>query len=309
MEIGSLYTPKLLPSSERFFAGQRSCKGCGKALASRLIAKAAGSSVLTHEAIAARFPLAFSITAQGYDYDDAGFEDMLAGLCLLVDDINSQAPTPGHRLIKKPIICISRQAMMSDHLALDRMIRVRSDVVYICLDNEPYVDALIARAAPKPFVNAERLSPISDSDIDRFFQNKQMHDLLAHAQFSYVATACPSLPFDLVTKTQRALAFPGKAFLLVLTPCPTGWIFAPHKTVSVGLLAVQSGYFPLYEFADGTLKVAEHVRQRRPLADYLMLQKRFMPFPKELATTMQAALDRHWEELFSKGAEKRHGML
>jgi len=301
MDPFSIYVPKLLPNDERFLSGRRSCKGCGKALAARLITKAAGPSVLRSEAIRDRFPEAASITAQSYAYPDVGFEAMIAGLCALIHAIN-QTTAQGQRLIKKPIVCINRQVLMSDQLALDRMIQARSDVAYVCLDNEPYVDSLIARAAPKPFVRAERLRPVSESDIERFVQEKQMYDVLAQSDFSYAATACPSLPFDLVAKVQKALECPGKAFLLVLTPCPTGWAFASHKTVTMGLLAVQTGYFPLYERCDGRLTMTEPVKRRRPLAEYLMLQKRFMPFPQELVAVLQSAVDRQCAELLAKGA-------
>jgi pyruvate ferredoxin oxidoreductase beta subunit len=304
MDLFSIYIPKLLPRDERFLSGRRSCKGCGKALTVRIVTKAAGASVLAPEAIRARFPEAASITSQSHAHHDVGFEPLLSGLGALIDRVNGvdpQAVRSSHRLVKKPIISINRQVLMSDHLALERMAQAGSDALYICLDNEPYVDDLIARTAPRSFVLAERLHPVSDADIERFIREKQLRDSLARTGFAYVATACPSLPFDLITKVQKALACPGKAFILALTPCPTGWIFAPDKTVMMGMRAIQTGYFPLYEVSEGRLTITEQMQQRKPLADYLALQKRFMPFPRELVAVLQAAVDQHYEKLLDEG--------
>jgi pyruvate/2-oxoacid:ferredoxin oxidoreductase beta subunit len=101
-------------------------------------------------------------------------------------------------------------------------------------------------------------------------------------------------------KVRKGLECKGNAFILVLTPCPTGWIFSPKLTVRVGLLAVKTGYYPLYEIEDGVLRITERVKTKKPLQDYLKMQGRFMMFPPALIPPMQKAVDGIYEELLKK---------
>ena len=303
MDRFSVYVPKLLPRDERFSAGRRSCKGCGKALSARISSKAAGTAVLSEEAIKARYPDAASFSAHGYAHDDVANEDMIENFLTCIDHINASASKQTktrHKVIKKAIIGINRQIFTSDYLALTRIFESNSQALYICFDNEPYMESLIKKASPQPFVLAEHARPVSDKDIARVVQEKQIPEVVGEAGFSYMATACPSFTADLIEKVRKGLSCPGNAFLLVLTPCPTGWIFSPANTIKVGLKAVRTGYFPLYEIAHGALRVTQHLEKRSPIQEYLMMQKRFLTFPPELIPSFQKAVDTFYDGLVKK---------
>jgi pyruvate ferredoxin oxidoreductase beta subunit len=300
MDRFSVYVPRVLPQDERFLTGRRSCKGCGKALSARIASKAAGTAVLSEEVIKARYPAAASLSAQGYAHDDVNTETMLEKFLACIDYINTSAAKETkthHKFIKKPIIGINRQVFMSDYLALTRIFQNHRQALYICFDNEPYMDSLIQEASPQAFVFAEHARPVSDKDIARVIQEKQIPAVVGEAGFPYMATACPSFTSDLIEKVRKGLESPGSAFILVLTPCPTGWIFAPENTIKVGLKAVQTGYFPLYEIQQGTLRVTERLKKRLPVQEYLMMQKRFLTFPPELIPSVQSAVDTFYDGL------------
>ncbi len=104
---------------------------------------------------------------------------------------------------------------------------------------------------------------------------KPMPSIAVAANFSYVATACPSYPFDLYDKVKRGLQTEGNTFIYVLCPCPAGWHFDPDLTVKVGRWAVESRTFPLYEAGDGVYNITVETPYPRAVSEYLKIQQRF----------------------------------
>jgi len=93
--------------------------------------------------------------------------------------------------------------------------------------------------------------------------------------FQYVATACPSYPFDFYEKLKKGLEVKGKTYIHILCPCPVGWQFDPELTVKIGRWAVESRIFPLYEVNGGSYRLTVTTPKPRAVADYLKIQKRF----------------------------------
>jgi pyruvate/2-oxoacid:ferredoxin oxidoreductase beta subunit len=93
--------------------------------------------------------------------------------------------------------------------------------------------------------------------------------------YAYVATACSSYPFDLIEKVKRAQKAKGPAFIQVLTPCPVEWGFSPDLTVKIGLWAVESRLFPLYDAAKDAYRITVNTLSPRPITDYIKAQERF----------------------------------
>ena len=124
-----------------------------------------------------------------------------------------------------------------------------------------------------------------------------MPSIVDGAEVPYFATACPSEPFDLITKVKKGLACAGNAFILVLTPCPTGWIFPSAQSNRVGKLAVQTGYFPLYEIEQDRTRITRRLLTFRPLQEFLAVQKRFLTFPPPLIPVMQKAIEEFYKSL------------
>jgi pyruvate ferredoxin oxidoreductase beta subunit len=285
-----VYVPKLLPAEENYISGRRSCQGCGKALAARIVAKAAGA-VLPDQ-----LPLQASITAQSYAYDELTFDPMLENMQAELVRASAMAGAS----CRKAMVGIDRRLFLSGQLVAARMFTRDENALYICFDNEPHIDRLISMVNPPDFRLAEVSHTVPAAKIKNIIKEKNIPAAVAEGNFPYIATACPSYPFDLIEKVKKGLAASGNAFILILAPCPTGWVFNPKLTIKAGLMAVRTGYFPLYEIENNNIKITQKVLNRKPVQDYLKMQKRFFPFPPELIPVVQEAVNEGYEELLQK---------
>jgi len=304
MDRFSVYVPKLLPRDENFLSGRRSCQGCGKALAARIASKAIGNAgIISGPAAQSRTPLARSLTAHSYAYDyltyDSFTDSLLSGIDQVNKSVQKERKTRSKR-VKKIVVGIDRRVFLANPVVLSRVFESDGEILYLCFDNEPYMKALIEHASPQAFNLAEVPHPVKAEQVERVIKEKNVPEVVAGAGFSYVATACPGFPFDYMAKVKKGLELPGNAFISILSPCPTGWIFSPKLTARVGQTAVKTGYFPLYEVEDGKTRITEPIKARKPVKDFIVMQGRFVLFPPELIAAMQKAVDEIYAELLEQ---------
>ncbi len=283
-----VYVPKLLSRDEHFVSGRRSCKGCGKALAVRMICKMMGKDAVVSAPAAGRAPAAGCLPAGvGSPWDEltSGNQAVACADRLLAED--GQAPeAPGaRRKISKAVMGLDMRVFTKDPLMLDRVVKGNRDVLYICYDSEMYMDALIKKTTPTLYGH-ESLHLPGRQELRTFIQYKNIPQPILENSLSYVATACPSHPLDLLGKIKKGLRARGTSFISVLTPCPTGWLFNPELTARLGVMAVESGFYPLLERESGSVRVTEPVSRLRPLADYFMAQHRYVAFSRPLIALM-----------------------
>jgi pyruvate/2-oxoacid:ferredoxin oxidoreductase beta subunit len=126
---------------------------------------------------------------------------------------------------------------------------------------------------------------------------KPMPSIAVAEGFQYVATACPSYPFDLFEKVKRGFQTEGKAYIHILCPCPQGWQFEPELTVKVGCWAVESRAFPLYEVGGGVYELTLKTPKPRALADYLNVQKRFEGLTEEEIEEAKVFVENEYKKL------------
>ncbi len=303
----SVYVPKLLTKDEFFVSGRRSCQGCGKALAARIAAKIIhGAAGMAVQGTVRGQVSATALTANSYASDAATYELLFENLVSLIQQINEAdmgTEHQGHQQIKKAVIGLDRRMFVSDQLVMPPVFKESAAALYLCFDNEPHVNKLIRMLNPPAFKNAEILHPLSAADLKAAIRGKNIPPAVTEGSFSFIATACPSYPLDFMEKVKKALACSGNAFILVLTPCPTGWIFLPQLTIKVGLLAVKTGYFPLYEIENGIVRITQPLQHRKPVQDYLKMQKRFFTFPQELIPVVQEAVNEECDEMLRKAQQ------
>ena len=183
------------------------------------------------------------------------------------------------------------------------MFREEKDVVYICYDSEMYMDELIKSSAPSLDAHAAPHDPTKE-ELQTFIQNKNIPLQVKDFALSYSATACPSFPLDLMEKIKKALKTTGTAFISVLTPCPTGWLFKPEMTAHLGVLAVNTGFYPLYEIEDNTEQLTKRIAQPKPLSEYFKLQQRYLSFPTEWLALLQEVASEEYEKLVAQTKKK-----
>jgi pyruvate ferredoxin oxidoreductase beta subunit len=153
--------------------------------------------------------------------------------------------------------------------------RYHENFIYVCLDNEAYMNTGIQRSSETPFMANTTTSPVGSVTKGQYTWKKDMPAIAAAHHIPYVATATPAQHLDLMTKIRRAAAIEGPAYLHVYSPCPTGWRMKPELSVEICKLAVSTRIFPLYEVLDGRYQINRKVDNPTPIADYFKVQGRF----------------------------------
>src|SRR4029453_16640790 len=156
------------------------------------------------------------------------------------------------------------------------MFERHDDVLYICYDNEGYMNTGVQRSSATPPTARTATTPaIGAAPGTRFGPGKSLPLLAMAHRLPYVATATVADLHDLEAKVFRAMALHGARYLHVLVPCPLGWGHATHQTIRMSRLAVECGLFPVFEAVGGELERAAPIRRRVSVEAYLRPQKRF----------------------------------
>ncbi len=166
------------------------------------------------------------------------------------------------------------------------------DIIYICYDNEAYMNTGIQRSSATPPGTWTTTTPAG-----KLRPKKNIVEIMAAHRIPYAATACVSYPDDFIAKMRKAKDIKGTRFFHVLAPCPTGWRIDSAKAVKIGRMAVKSRAFPLYEIDDGDRFTLTHEEEQIPIADYLNAQGRFEKLNAEAAADMQQEVDKNFRRL------------
>jgi pyruvate ferredoxin oxidoreductase beta subunit len=184
---------------------------------------------------------------------------------------------------------------------LSGMFERNDDVLYICYDNEAYMNTGVQRSgSTPPAARTMTTQAVGDQPGNVFGQGKNMALIAMAHEIPYVATATVAELRDLEAKVERAMSVRGARYLHVLVTCPLGWSSKASDTVKVARLAKETGLFPVFEATDGVLSDVSKIRERRPVEEYLKLQGRyrhlFEPHRREdVLARIQAIADRNIE--------------
>ncbi|HEY7148206.1 MAG TPA: thiamine pyrophosphate-dependent enzyme [Gaiellaceae bacterium] len=176
--------------------------------------------------------------------------------------------------------------------------------LFVCYDNEAYMNTGIQRSGATPFAAATTTSPAGDASFGKAQQRKDMTAVAVAHHVPYAAQAAASHWHDLSVKVERAAAADGPAFLNVLTDCPVGWGHEPRLSLRVLNAAVDSLFWPLYEVVDGRYRLTYQPDAVVPIEDWLRPQKRFAhllgPERRGLVEEIQRRVDADWEDLLRR---------
>ena len=159
---------------------------------------------------------------------------------------------------------------------LSGMFERNDDVLYICYDNEAYMNTGVQRSsATPPAARTATTMPLGSEPGAPFGQGKFVPAIAMAHEIPYVATATVADLRDLEAKVTKAMSFRGARYIHILVPCPLGWGTASHDTIRMARLAKETGMFPVFEAEYGELKSALAIRRQLPVEEYLRPQKRF----------------------------------
>jgi pyruvate ferredoxin oxidoreductase beta subunit len=178
--------------------------------------------------------------------------------------------------------------------------------VFVCYDNEAYMNTGVQRSGATPFGASTTTSPAGLESFGKAQKRKDMTAIAVAHHVPYVAQAASTYWYDLSTQVERAAAADGPAFLNVLTDCPLGWGHEPRQSLHLLAAAVETCFWPLYEVVDGTYRLTHEPETIQPIEHWLEGQKRFAhllhPENAHLVAEIQASVDRDWEALRARCA-------
>lgn len=302
---------KDLSKTELLSPGHRLCTGCGPGAAIRMALKATrGPTVVTNatgciEVATTIFPY----TAWRVPYVHTLFENAAATASGIEAAYKALLKK---KKIDKPIDVL---AIGGDGGTFDIGIQALSgalerghDFVYLCYDNEAYMNTGIQRSGATPRGATTTTSPAGRViPGKRGFKKDLIGICVAHG-IDYAATACVGYPNDYIAKVHKAIEIDGPAVVHVLAPCPLGWGSDPSQTMKIAKLAVQTTIFPIYEVEKGGYKLSMKVRNPAAIEDYLKTQVRFRhlfrPEWKDELEAIRANVKANWERILKLCGEK-----
>jgi len=175
------------------------------------------------------------------------------------------------------------------------------DFLYVCYDNNAYMNTGIQRSSATPFGASTTTAPAGKAHQGKEEFRKDFAKIMVAHNIPYVAQASLSNLIDLTNKAEKAFTIKGPKVLLVLQPCTLGWKYPMDKTVELAKLAVETKFWPLYEVENGKYKLSYKPSKDLPVTEYIKAQGRFKhllkPENKPIMDKIQTHVDSEWEKL------------
>jgi pyruvate ferredoxin oxidoreductase beta subunit len=259
-------------------SGHRACRGCGEALAARVVldaaSRATGGQMVTVNATGCLE--VFSTPYPESAWQLPWLHSLFGNAAAVASGVSAALRATGRDQVR--VVCQAGDGGTVDIGlgCLSGMFERNDDVLFVCYDNQGYMNTGVQRSSATPPTARTATTPAIGPDGGNPFGTGKSLPLLAMAhRLPYVATASVADLHDLEAKVIRAMTVHGARYLHVLVPCPLGWGHATDETIQMSRLAIECGLFPVFEAVDGELERATPIRRRVPVDVYLRPQKRF----------------------------------
>lgn len=254
--------------------GHTGCAGCGQAIAARLVLKAAGPRVIVANATGCLevYTTTYPRSSWEVPWIHSLFENAAAVAAGMEVTLKAMGRYEGIKIIAQAGDGGTADIGMG---CISGMFERGHDILYVCYDNEGYMNTGYQRSGLTPPGARTTTSPPGRFSYGNRTRKKNMPMIAVAHGVPYVATATVSEPRDLMRKVQRALEIGGPKYLHILVPCVPGWGYESELTVELARLAVETHLFPLFEVENGVITKVKKPKETRPVEDYLRLQRRF----------------------------------
>ena len=303
----NVFAVRTLTQKEYFAPGHRACQGCAEALAVRLVCKALGRNIIIASATGCMEVVSTPIpfTAWRVPWFHVAFENAAAvasGIQSALKVLMRKGRIPSKKIVTLAMAGDGGTADIGLQ-ALSGALERDDDFIYICTDNEAYMNTGIQRSSSTPFGASTTTSPAGKVKVGQVTWKKNMPAIAAAHNISYVATACPSYPVDLIQKVKKAANIEGAAYIHILSVRPTGWRSAPELSIKLGRLAVEAGIFPLYEVERGQYRLNIDFPNLKPIKEYIKLQGRFRHLTEEMIEEIEKRVHKEYGQLKEKATK------
>jgi pyruvate ferredoxin oxidoreductase beta subunit len=259
-------------------SGHRACQGCGEALAARYVLDAAmrasGGDMVAVNATGCLE--VFSTPYPESSWQVPWLHSLFGNAPAVAAGVAAALKVKGRTATRVVGQAGDGGAVDIGFGCLSGMFERNDDVLFVCYDNQGYMNTGIQRSGATPPAARTATTPVVGERAGNVFGMGKSAPLIAMAhEIPYVATASVADLRDLEAKVTRAMTMHGARYLHVLVPCPLGWGSAPADTIRVARLATESGYFPVFEAEHGEVVDVTHIRQQVPVVEYLRLQTRY----------------------------------
>jgi len=283
--------------SEMLNPGHNACPGCGAALAVRYLTRALGPN------------LAIVLTASCWSII-SGMPPLTALKCPILHCPFPSAGSVGSGLRRglnakgqhnTTVVVLAGDGGTFDIglQALSGAAQRNEDYLFVCYDNEAYMNTGMQTSSATPFGARTNTAPYP---LFKEGQKKDIMQIMAAHGIPYAATATVAFPDDMERKLKKAQEIRGFRFMHILSPCPPGWGTDSSDTIHLSRLAVNTGFFPLYEIVNGVSwkMTCQPEGKRTPLKEYLQNQRRFKQMEDLRIEALQEEVDHDWEALQEK---------
>ena len=286
-----------IPDEEFIYPGTRACAGCSMALIYRIALKALGPKTIITVPASCLTVLhgmqgfcttKVSVLHTPFATTGASASGIVASLedKGLADDVNVVAFAGDGGTVDIGIQSLSG--------AVER----GTNFIYACYDNEAYMNTGVQRSGSTPPGAYSTTTPDGKTGY-----KKNMPKILEAHGIPYVATAISSYPLDLYEKFKNAMKLNGPKYIHILAPCPPGWGYNPKDSIEIGRLAVQTGFWPLYEVIKGKFVLSKDSskyldsNKLKPITEYLNTQKRFKNISDEDIERYKSYIADQWKQI------------
>jgi len=259
-------------------SGHRACQGCGEALGARYAINAAMQAT-DNQLIAVNATGCLEVFSTPYpetSWQIPWIHSLFGNAAAVASGVAAAQRALGRNNVR--VIAQGGDGGTTDigFGCLSGMFERNDDVLYICYDNEAYMNTGVQRSSATPPAARTATTPaMGPSPGNVFGTGKNVPRIAMAHRIPYVATASVSNLRDLERKVKYAMGIHGARYIHIFVPCPLGWGSAPEDTIKIARLAVETGLFPLFEAQDGEVTASTPIRHKVPVTEYLKLQKRY----------------------------------
>ncbi|HWS12138.1 MAG TPA: thiamine pyrophosphate-dependent enzyme, partial [Rhodocyclaceae bacterium] len=259
-------------------SGHRACQGCGEALGARYAIDAAMHAT-DNQLIAANATGCLEVFSTPYpetSWQIPWIHSLFGNTAAVATGIAAAMRVKGRKDVR--VIAQGGDGGTTDigFGCLSGMFERNDDVLYICYDNEAYMNTGVQRSsATPPAARTATTMPVGPEPGNVFGQGKNLPRIAMAHGIPYVATATVAELRDLEYKVKRAMSFRGARYIHIYVPCPLGWGTASNETIKMARLVKDTGLFPVYEAEHGEVVSVSKIRRQLPVEEYLKPQKRF----------------------------------